>query len=199
MKALYLTKYLTALILTALCLLTLTACGATATPTANSQSAANVAPPLASGEKPVKIQAQNSFVGKTKEEEIYVALLMDGKSLQAYTCDGTPEQAKVSEWFKGELAADNVSFILKSEAGATIEGKLATQTVNGSLKTVSGKNLNFEVVPATGNAGMYRFERGQDDTKLVYGWVVLNDGSVRGAGKEKKRGILTTPLVSFNS
>jgi hypothetical protein len=186
MKHFKLTKLFAAILLTIFSLTILTACGASATAVpAASQTTAKPIATLASTEKPVKIQAPVSLVGKTKTEEIYVALLVDGKNLQAYTCDGTPEQAKVSEWFKGELGGDN-AFTLKSEAGATIEGKLTNQTVSGLLKTVSGKNLNFEVVTATGTAGMYRLEKGQGNDALIYGWVVLNDGSIRGSIKSKK-------------
>ncbi len=172
--------------------LILTACGdsatvipaVTAVPTTTVALAPTTAPAPTGGLSPVgaKTLVSGSFVGRTKEDTNgFVGLVTNGKKLLFYVCDGTTDKVQIAQWFRGDLNADTQSFSLKSASGSVLEGKLSSESAAGVLKLDNGRELNFSAPAATGEAGVFRAEGTENSEKTIEGWIVLNDGTTRGA------------------
>jgi hypothetical protein len=99
-----------------------------------------------------------------------IALVTDGRQVVAYLCDGK----EVSAWFKGPV--EDRSAKLGSRTGAELEAEFAEDVATGSVVLADGRELGFEAVPASGDAGLFRGQRG----RYLVGWVVLPDGEQRG-------------------
>jgi hypothetical protein len=109
-------------------------------------------------------------VGRVQGMEAYIAVTYDGKRLWAYACDGSARRpATKSAWFEAPWDG-RAPITIVSTGGA----KLRVEHVHADGR-ISGRlgGHRFTVSPATGPAGLVEREGA--------GWVVLGDGSIRGA------------------
>ena len=118
-----------------------------------------------------------TYVGAVQKTDAYIALVSDGERVAGYVCDGKGTSA----WLEPAPLGGAVE--LRSRRGEAL-GEAAI-TGNGASGTVElvGETYRFEALPASGEAGLYRAEKGEPG-ELGYveaGWIVLADGSVRGA------------------
>jgi hypothetical protein len=122
--------------------------------------------------------AQGVFVGKVSGTDAYIALISDGSKLGGYLCDGK----KTSSWLAtAELSGGKAQ--LKSRAAAPLgSAELSADRASGEVR-VAGASHPFSAEPATGKAGLYRQAKGTIGKPgfTETGWIVLADGSVRGA------------------
>jgi len=118
------------------------------------------------------------FVGRVDGSDAFVAVVADGERLFAFVCDGTDDGAGVWEWFRGTLDGDHAQ--LTNAAGQTLVVELAGDAVLGSVTFADGVAYPFVTEAAIGDAGLYRLDETLGDRAVVGGWIVLNDGDLRG-------------------
>ena len=117
-----------------------------------------------------------TFVGTVDGTDAFVALVpQEDNSLIAYVCDGQT----ISTWFKGERNENAVD--LTAANGARLQASLEADTATGSITLTDGQTYAFTTQLATGGAGLYRAEETISGADYVGGWIILNDGSQRGA------------------
>jgi hypothetical protein len=103
-------------------------------------------------------------------EEVLVAVVVSqaeaGKEreVKAYLCDGRT----AFEWYPGATSGDQVQ-IESDDGDSTIDLRLATDHVTGTVELPDGRSADFDAPPATGISGLYNLE-------------VLPDGGLRGTG-----------------
>jgi hypothetical protein len=98
-----------------------------------------------------------TFVGKVSGTDAYVAVVAapaargkDRRDLTLYMSDG----GRLSESFSG--AAERNSFVARSEDDdAEAKGKLAGNSVSGTVKLPDGKTVDYRASRATAAAGLY--------------------------------------------
>lgn len=121
-----------------------------------------------------------TFVGKVTGTDAYVAITenADG-TFTAYVCDS----AQIALWFSG--TRNGTSFTATHKSGAVITAEKVAAGYKGTV-TISGTSRAFDTTAAAYPAGLWQgFEKGAEvatiDAAGRYGWVVLGDGSQRGA------------------
>jgi hypothetical protein len=126
-------------------------------------------------------QITGAWVGKVQGTDAFVALASNGHEVLAYVCDGKD----ISQWFHGVAGERYVNLgdgsVRFKQSGAKLDARLQTNVTTGTFTGVDGKRLDFTATRARGDAGLYRLEQTADGRKWVAGWVVLNDGKLRGA------------------
>lgn len=116
------------------------------------------------------------YVGKVEGTDAYIGIARNGAGVTAYVCDGQ----SVATWFKGKANGDG-SIDLTSADGSKLQGTLSGDTFSGSFTPAGGAAQAYTASKASGDAGLYRLEETADGGTVVGGWVVLADGSLRGA------------------
>jgi hypothetical protein len=127
------------------------------------------------------MELKGTFVGKVGGTDAYVALVSDGTRVLGYLCDSK----QLSRWIAVAPIRDGAAS-LSSRAGDDLgEAMISAGRVSGTV-TISGEQHAFRAEPASGDAGLYRAARiDQEDGKLSEGeleagWIVLPDGTQRG-------------------
>lgn len=131
-------------------------------------------PGCAGGSDPAPEAVAQTLVGRVQGTEVYVALQLgvDGGA-QAYLCDSTD----IAQALSGTEQDGAVQ--LTGEQGVQLSGQVDRGAASGTV-VVDGAEHPFTAELATGDAGFYR-AAGEG---VVIGWVLLNDGTQRGALKE---------------
>lgn len=135
--------------------------------------------------------AADSFVGRIAGSDAFIGVVSDGRGVIAYVCDS----ALRADWFRGEIFTSvNAGTIdLTSPSGARLRLELssvqqgvldASSAPRGQLE-IGGTNLNFQTEVASAGAGVFRAERNTPSQSVLAGWIVLNDGDVRGAAIDR--------------
>jgi hypothetical protein len=119
-----------------------------------------------------------TFAGRVEGTDAYIAIVADSGSIAGYLCD----DGSTSLWL-GRSRLDNGEAPLRAVSGdrvgsVTIAGNSATGTID-----VDGGIRSFEAarVRERANAGLYAAVGKQPNRLLVAGWILLPDGSQRGA------------------
>lgn len=114
----------------------------------------------------------------------------------AYLCDGTEAQTAVATWLTGASSA--TTFDLEA-SGVHVAGTLSGDSVSGNVVLADGTKHAFSTAPVAGAAGVYR--DGASYVGALGGWVVLGDGSIRGAVRIDGTGLLpvTSTLTSVGT
>lgn len=129
------------------------------------------------------------FVGHDKDDKVSAGLIVFADSTAvAYACDGN----ETWTWYAGTASGDDLT--LTSAEGGKFTAKLDGASATG--KTAGGE---FTLETASGRSGVFRasFTKGSDTE--TQGWVLENDGKVRGgigatvAGKAVRLGASFTP------
>lgn len=118
--------------------------------------------------------SSNTWVGKLAESDAYIAIMKSGLEHLIYVTDGK----EIVLLFKGTVGiAGGGVFYLQDQELHAINAKPAGNAFTGLITVGVGRHLQFNAVPAKGEAGLYRAK----DATGQSGWIVLEDGSVRGA------------------
>jgi hypothetical protein len=131
-----------------------------------------------------------TYVGQVDGTDAYVGLATNGDKMFVYVCDGTA--LKLHDEFKGAAreAQDGV-VVLKSENGHLLGINVDSSTlpnlitaggpIIGNLITADGGSYFVYLEPAVAPGALWVQEEVlSDGAQVEGGWVVLNDGSVRG-------------------
>jgi hypothetical protein len=131
---------------------------------------------------PLRMKAlPDSQVGRVAGTRAYIAASYDGKRLRVYVCDGTRERkATISQWFKARWDGRTPLTLVRNGIELKLDPVDADGRITGELTAFSGPHA-FAVEPASGPAGLYdgTDTRGRDSVRST--WIVLADGSIRGA------------------
>jgi hypothetical protein len=119
--------------------------------------------------------AVGSFVGLVDDTDAYIAVVSDGKRLAGYVCDGKT----VSIWFKGDVGDHAAGLRARTEQELG-EVQFLGDTADGEIE-IGGERRSFSAEIVVGDAGLYTAYKKDDEGTVEVGWVVLNDGSQRGA------------------
>lgn len=152
----------------------------------------------------------DTFVGTLADGEVFVAVVNRGGEVTAYLCDGTPGEVGVSVWLEGRadgarFAASNPEGTVRLEGtqnGSTLElrvtglGGGAAQVRSAQLDQVT---LNAAAHPAglwLTYGGLDGFAEKRSPFGELYraGWIVLPDGSQRGAANKPTGAETTQPV-----
>lgn len=134
-----------------------------------------------------------TYVGTIEgEPDVFVGVGLVGDEATVYICDGQADKNTVSvaEWFIGPVLNGRVEVL--NESGNRAQATLDEQTGRGQFTFADGtvKTFTLELVE---NGGLFRSEFGFGDNLFVGGWIILADGSVRGAVLQ--RPTVTTPAI----
>ena len=117
-----------------------------------------------------------SFIGTVAGSDAYAAIVVGptGDTL-AYVTDG----AYSVDWVDGTRHGDSAR--LSNEGGATLDAKFGRGIMTGSFTRPGEQPLSVTARPGDAPAGLYRATDDFADGRYVGGWVVLPDGTQRGA------------------
>lgn len=131
---------------------------------------------------PLRMKAvPDSQVGQVAGTRAYIAVSYDGERLRVYVCDGTRKRkATISQWFKARWDGLTPLTLVRNGIELTLNPVGADGRITGELTAFSGPHA-FAVEPSSGPAGLYDGTDGRGRDSVRSTWIVLADGSVRGA------------------
>lgn len=127
-----------------------------------------------------------TLVGQV-DDALFVALVSDGTDAVLYACDGSSTTVAVAEWLEGAPEGDQLHLSSSTGSDAHATATLDDDGGSGTL-LLAGQGLGFVLEPAEGDAGLYFDAVLDGDTKHWGGWIVRNDGSVRGSVINRRTG-----------
>ncbi|MGW8951376.1 hypothetical protein [Streptomyces sp. NPDC055709] len=134
-----------------------------ATPTANPRIPAVPSP----SPSPVP---DAKYAGRTADDTASVAITLRKGRAVAYFCDGHTREA----WLRGAVEGDG-SMHLTGRGGSKLDGAVSGGQVTGTV-VVEDRSSPFTAAEAGGRAGVYRATAEVRGTKVVGGWIVLQNG-----------------------
>ena len=111
----------------------------------------------------------------------FIGLQIEGETATFYICDGNAEEGTVTiaQWFIGDLV--NNSFDMTAPDGSQLEFTFDAERTTGKLTLPDGSEKEFSLSEAKEKAALMRSEFAIGGEQYVAGWIILEDGSVRGA------------------
>lgn len=136
-----------------------------------------------------------TYVGNvTENEDEFVGVgIIDGEAT-VYICDGQSETGFVgiAQWFIGSIEDNHID--ITTEAGDRVEVTLTETTGEGQFTFADGSVRAFSLALVEDeDAGLFRSEFAFGEDLFVGGWIILADGTVRGA--VLRRATDTTPAL----
>jgi hypothetical protein len=131
------------------------------------------------------------FLGTiTGNEDIFVGVAIVGEDVTIYICDGQADKGMVSiaEWFIGKVA--NNAIDITEGSGNRVEVTIDGDTATGKFTFTDGTVLEFVAAIPEGFTGLFRSDFSLGSLEYIGGWLVLPDGSTRGAIFVKSTGDL---------
>jgi hypothetical protein len=124
----------------------------------------------------------HSYVGRAAGSDAFVGVVVDGKRVLAYVCDGVPGSPTgttptIQAWFNGP--SDGASVDVSQPAGR-LQLQLTDSAMTGTLTLTGGRTLAVTGQTTTGDAGLYRAEAAATGGPAVAGWILAADGVQRG-------------------
>jgi hypothetical protein len=92
-----------------------------------------------------------TFVGRTSDPDVFVAVVLGADHATAYVCDGA--MFGIAFWFYGQVIRDEIDFV--TVEGDRLVGVLSDQGMSGRVILHAGRSLNCAAQRATGAAGLY--------------------------------------------
>ena len=131
------------------------------------------------GEKAGAKAVTGSFVGNVDGTDAYVGIVVarDG-DVFGYATDGVTNPDHLDGALGGRR---DDSARLGNDGGAVLEAAFEGSTVTGTYTRPGYEPWTFTAERAKAPAGLYRDEQTFDDGLYVGGWIVLPDGTHRGA------------------
>jgi hypothetical protein len=117
-----------------------------------------------------------TFTGRTTDGGTLVGLVVDGEGdALAYATDGD----RSVDWVFG--AVDDGTGSLDNDGGAVLDATVTDDRASGTFTRPGFEPLRFTARAASSPAGLYRAQESFADGDYVAGWIVLADGTQRGA------------------
>jgi hypothetical protein len=148
-------------------------------------------------EEPTALRTYGGHVGGSEDE--FVAVGIGGDNATVYICDGRADEGTVTiaEWFFGPISDNKID--ITSSGGHRVEVTVDETTATGKFTFADGTVKEFTLELLEGNAGLFRSEFGFGEVDYVAGWLILPDGSVRGAVRNLETSELTpATFLDFN-
>ena len=119
-----------------------------------------------------------TFAGRVEGTNAYVAIVEDAGSVAGYLCD----DGSVSRWL-ARSRLDNGEATLRAGNGDRVGSVRIVGSRATGMIDVDGSTRDFQAtrVRERGDAGLYAAVGTQPNRLLVAGWILLPDGSQRGA------------------
>jgi hypothetical protein len=159
----------------------------------------------------IRTHSPDTFVGKVDGTNAFIAVVKLQKQVIAYVCDGTPGGVIISKWFQGTLKDGQLD--AKATDGSSLTGTLTGKTLNGSV-SISGALRAFGSTDVPSPAGLWLTVGAGDFDEIAnvreqrlpfenldllrVGWIVLPDGSQRGAINKKTGTVIAEPVNTSN-
>ena len=159
----------------------------------------------------IRTRNPDTFVGKVAGTDALIAVVKLQQQVIAYVCDGTPGGVTVSKWFQGTL--NDGQLAAKATDGSLLTGTLTGKTLNGSV-SIAGTLRAFGSTDAASPAGLWLTVGADDFAEIAnvreqklplenldllrVGWIVLPDGSQRGAINKKTGTVIAEPVNTSN-
>lgn len=138
--------------------------------------------------------ASGTFIGRLPGTQTVVGVVMiGGESLVVYATDGLQQ----ADWFRASfLTTIGTTPDMIARSGNRLRMATAAGFTPRGLMDIGGVVYEFSATPATGLAGVYRAQARSGDTTLLAGWIITNEGEVRGALIQRLDGVpdVVTPL-----
>lgn len=159
-----------------------------------------LAVPLVSHAQDTQKPERILYIGTiTGEPDIFVGLAMEGADVTLYICDGQPDKATIhyAEWFVGKVADNAID--ITAPSGDRVQVTVAEDSATGKFTFKDESSKDFVLNLATdGEAALLRSEFTIDGADFVGGWLILENGDVRGGINKKDNGsIVPASLVGF--
>ena len=133
----------------------------------------------AGGSEADDVARADTFVGRVDGSDAYIAISKDGRKIGGYLCDG----GTVGRWLKYTWLEKGLAPLIAGTTGEELGAvRIAGGTATGMIR-VGDHDLPFraERVHAGDDPGLYWAIAKQEDRLLVGGWILLPDGTQRGA------------------
>jgi hypothetical protein len=123
--------------------------------------------------------SSNIWVGRVDGTDAFIAMLIQETARLVYVTDGK----ELSLLFRGKIGeTGDTYFTLRDEDNHVLNMKAPQNNrYTGLISIGQGQHLNFTMVRAQGEAGLYRAKETVDGATWQNFWIVLADGQVRGA------------------
>lgn len=126
----------------------------------------------------------HTYVGRVAGSEALIGVVVDGKRVLAYVCDGVPGEPvgttpTVQTWFNGESTGGEVD-VSQPAGRLQLQLQLTDGSMSGAVTLADGRMLSVSGETTTGDAGLYRAETTGPGGPAVSGWILAADGTQRG-------------------
>jgi len=147
----------------------------------NKKAKAKVASVFEFAQLEAKVNANTrEYTGTVAGTNAYVAVLVSGKDVRVYICDGN----SLSAWAVGKVAKDG-TFAVGAANGIKFTGTISGTDASGTVTLADRSQHAFTAPLATSPAGLYERLPAKDASGqvVVAATVVLADGTQRGAAR----------------
>ena len=144
--------------------------------------------------------AYSLYIGTVVDKpDEFVGIAVFGDDATIYICDGQPDKGtvRIAEWFIGKVVDHKIDKTGKT--GNQVLASLAKKSAEGQFKFKDGTVKKFNLRRGEGTTALYRAEFAFGDKHYVGGWLVLADGSVRGAVLSVEDQVLVPSSISAYS
>lgn len=124
--------------------------------------------------------------------QAFVAVVAGKANVVAYVCDG---RHGLAELFTGRRSDGGGRVALDNRHGARLTATVTATRVTGTFAPAGKGFLRFEATPAHRPAGFYRARGRVGRASATAGWVVLPDGTQRGAATIGSK-VVAAPAIS---
>jgi hypothetical protein len=120
----------------------------------------------------------STFLGRVHGSDAYIAILKDGRKIGGYVCNN----GTVSRWLEYTWLRDGRAPLIAGTTGERVgRVRIADKDATGTIE-VNGHKRTFRAGRTREKDGGLHFAVGkQPDRLLVAGWILLRDGTQRGA------------------
>ncbi|MEP4652287.1 MAG: hypothetical protein ABJ314_19060, partial [Ilumatobacter sp.] len=118
---------------------------------------------------------RGTYLGSLDDQpDVFVSITTDEGLVRIYICDGD----EFGHWFAGEVFAN--SFDITTPTGGRVTGAFANGRAVGLFHATDGTVSSFTASLPEGDGGVFRADQTVGDQRVVAGWIVQDDGDVRG-------------------
>jgi hypothetical protein len=121
--------------------------------------------------------APGTYAARVPGTQAYVAAVIDRDSVAGYLCDN----GHTSAWFAARPHRDGRARLASRTRRATLALAPTATGLQARVRLPDGSARTVTLVRQTGRAGVYRATATTPGGGLQVGWIVLADGSQRGA------------------
>ena len=120
----------------------------------------------------------STFVGRVQGSDAYIAVLTDGREISGYVCD----DGGVGRWIGSSRLRDGIAPLRAGTTGERLgRVRIDDQRATGTIE-VGGRERRFRARRVREqDAGLHFAIGKQTNRLLVGGWILLPDGTQRGA------------------